>query len=239
LSGHKYTGINLFMLTHAPFEQPLYMTFKQAKEQGGNVKKGSKGLPIVFFSNFKKEDKDTGEEKEFGFLKHSTVFNVSQIEGIEIEEKATAPKFVEHSEPSRVIDKLEAWADAPELEHAGNRATYSDLLHRVTLPALGYFESVAAYDQTLAHEMIHSTGPKLKREMSHEFGSKTYAKEELIAEIGASLLMNECQQTMQIENTAAYLQNWLKALQDDSSLILKAIPAARKAVEEICQGGTK
>jgi len=236
-SGHVYTGINALLLGMQQAEKAYYLTFAQARALGGCVRKGEKGLPVVFFMPTKRED-DKGKEKKGAILRYSTVFNVSQIDGIE---------WKLHELPSREHTPHEAaellvknYPSAPSIKHAGSSAVYRTSTDTVTMPEAELFATVEDYYQTLFHELAHSTGHKsrLNRDTLTEvaaFGSATYAKEELVAEIGAAMLSGAAGLDMSVteKSTTAYLQNWLTALRNDKKLIISAASQAQKATNYI------
>jgi len=127
----------------------------------------------------------------------------------------------------------------PELETAGSKAFYSSLTDRVTMPPRELFTTAEEYYATLLHELTHSTGhtKRLARETITEaapFGSATYSKEELCAEMGSAFLCAEAGiSPVVIENQAAYLAGWLSKLRDDRKLLVYAAAQAQKAADFI------
>lgn len=239
IHGHRYRGMNAFLLGMSGFSSHVWMTFQQAKERGGHVKKGEKGTPVLLFKT-KKREEDEDEGKAPFFATTFTVFNFEQTEGVELPEKFADPNDGERDETAEDIVRgyLEA---GPELEHGWDRAAYSFKDDRVVMPSYASFQSPAHYYSALFHEIVHSTGhPKrLSREGIRDFdafGSHQYAKEELIAEIGAALLcgLAGVENRNTVENTAAYLRGWKKQLQDDPGVLVSAASAAQKAVDLVC-----
>ncbi len=236
VTGQPYAGINVLLLwgaaADAGYTCPSWMTFKQAKQLGGCVRKGEKGTGIVFFSVMKKEDAD-GQEHKFGFLKSYTVFNVEQIDGLPDQWEWNAPD--ELDEGTRPIEDLQAFFDATgaAISHGGNRAFYSITSDSITMPPIKAFHSAQEYYGTLAHELIHWTGAKhrLDRTFGTKFGNENYAFEELIAELGACFLCSHIGAETNLPNSAAYLKGWLEAMKQDKRFIFRAASAAQKACE--------
>lgn len=253
-----YRGVNAFITyikaVTAGFESPYWVTYKQATELGGVVKKGSKSTSIVFYTKswFDKNGKwhkqpngvSDAEMVAQGYRKflsprYYNVFNLDQVEGIEWKVKKSPDynknDIIEHAE--RIINDM---PKKPEYRICETpRACYSPVGDWIEMPLIEQFESSDAYYSTFFHEMIHSTGhgSRLDREgVTGEayFGDDTYSKEELVAEIGACFLSAETGILQQeIENSVAYLQHWIKQLKDDSKLIWKASQDAQKAVDYI------
>lgn len=242
-----YEGFNAFYLhlvtMNKRYSTPYFMTYKQAAEKGGNVKKGEKGYSVVFWkiSDRKtgtKTDQATGEEKDIlkktftPFLWH--VFNIDQIENIEFDLPETTQTNNE------IISGCQALIDdmpqRPTICFGGNQAYYMPLKDVVQMPNLKDFENSEAFYATFFHELTHSTGhaSRLDRFKEQEsparFGNNEYSKEELTAEFGASFL---CAQTGLINHTihssAAYIKGWLEALKNDRTLIYTAASKGGKA----------
>ena len=241
ISRKEYRGINVFLTGSQGYESPYWLTFKQAKELGGYVKEGAKGTPIVYCDTFKKEvlGKDGEvEEREMSFLRYYTVFNVAQVDGIE-----TPPSNVVERpfNPIGECEKIVAdMPHPPELKvGVGGRAFYRSSEDAVYMPRAELFVSDEEYYSTLFHELVHSTGheTRLNRRPSKElrsFGDEAYSKEELVAEMGASFLCATAGiEDATLDNSAAYIQGWLKALRDDKKLVILAAAAAQRASDYI------
>lgn len=233
-SKRAYSGINIWILNAMPFTSPYWMSFKQAKEMGGNVRKGEKGTKIVFWNIFKKEVEENGEmvEKKFFFLKEFTVFNAEQIEGIEF----TEPQLPEGAETVQSVEEvMNLYTDCPKTEFGGNRACYSPMLDFMRMPLMEQFNTTEGYYGTYFHEMTHSTGhpSRLNREgvanFDH-FGSHQYSKEELVAEMGACFMMGIA--GLQLEpsdNSKAYIQGWIEELKNKPKMLFQAAKQAEQA----------
>jgi antirestriction protein ArdC len=241
VSKRRYHGINFLLLTDNEYESPYYVTFHQAKQLGGSIKKGEHGTPIVFWKLIETLEKseENGEEKPkvIPYLQYSTVFNLSQTEGIDAPKDAPQPL-----NPIAVCENIiEGFTDKPETVHTHLPKAYyqpaADIIH---IPAKSSFVSIEGYYATLFHEYVHATGheKRLNRHAQEntnfDFGSKDYSKEELVAELGSAFLCAEAQiDNSVIDNNAAYLNAWLNELQEDKKLIIYASAKAGKAVDYI------
>lgn len=235
MTGHAYSGINLFLLEAMSFELPLFLTFKQVKQKGGNVKKGSKGFPVIYWSTFDKEDAEADEARKIPFLKYYTVFSASQIEGIDFPQPDNV-QTIDFKPIDRAEEIAGGWQDAPEIKHGFNRACYIPAADEIHLPRPEVFRSAEDYYQTRFHEMGHATGHKnrLGRDMSGTFGDASYAKEELIAEMTAAFLCSDCGiDNSVIENEASYLAGWLSVIKGDPKLVVNAASHAQRAANLI------
>ena len=246
---HIYTGINLILMNNTPHSIPYFMTFRQVKEHGGIIRKGTKAEMVIYFNMYYKDcydhtlDKEeaykrrtAGEEIQvLKFIRYYNVFNIADIEGIKFE----IPEVV--LKPNETIARCEKVIDGmpnpPTFNRIdGNRAFYSPAYDFVNIPAIEQFDTPEDYYATFFHELIHSTGhaSRLAREevMNHQtFGSNPYSREEILAEMGASFLCSSVNIDYDsvIENNAAYLAGWLKVLREDSKFIFKAAAEAQKA----------
>ena len=231
ITGRGYNGINWFLLNlHGGGR---FLTYNQSKKAGGQVKKGEKGCPVVYWNFF--ETEKNGEKKTIPFLKYFTVFSLDQCEGLDHlkEEKVEPLDFVP-------VDKAEATIQGTgaKINHRGAQAFYSPSDDEITLPEKEDFKSVDEYYSTAFHELIHWTGhsDRLKRkgiEGVAAFGSETYSKEELVAEMGAAFLCGEHGIDGCLDNSASYLASWIKRLKGDNKLAIQAAAQAGKASDFI------
>ena len=240
-NGVPYSGINILMLWGASIEagyiSPYWMTFKQAKELGAHVKKGERGNLVVYANTITKtEEQDDGseEERKIPYLKGYSVFNVEQIEGLP-EHCYTKPKAI--IDPTRRIQHAESFfaSTGADIRHGGNSAHYSGGSDHVQMPFFEAFRSPQAYCATLAHELTHWT--KHPKRLDREFGRKRwgdegYAREELVAELGAAFLCADLELAPEPRaDHAAYIQSWLKVLQNDKRAIFSAAAHAQRAAD--------
>jgi antirestriction protein ArdC len=230
-----YRGINPFLLMASGYESPHWLTFRQAIQLGGTVKKGEKACPVVFWKPMEMTDTESGEVEKVPLLRLYYVFNVAQCEGLKNAPAAEADTFA----VTKTAEIVAGMPQPPVVKHGMSHAYYSPINDIVGLPERKRFDTEDAYHATLFHELIHSTGheKRLKRLSIMErngFGSDPYCKEELIAELGSAFLCGQAgivERT--IDNSAAYLEGWLKRLQEDKTLIVYAAAQAQKAADFI------
>jgi antirestriction protein ArdC len=241
-NGQPYSGINILMLWTAAVAQgyaaPIWMTFRQAKELGANVRKGEKGSPVVYANTISRTeiDDDTGEEAErdIPFMKAYTVFNIEQVDGLPAhyygkpEPRFDVPARIEHAEAFFA-------ATGADIRHGGNQAYYTVASDYVQMPPFEAFRDPESYYATLGHECTHWTRhpSRLERDFGRKrWGDEGYAMEELIAELGASFLAADLELTPEVrEDHAAYIGRWLKVLQNDKRAIFTAAAHAQRAVD--------
>ena len=234
-TGKPYSLLNQILLAR-PGE---YATFKQIQQEGGRVKKGAKSSMVVFWKWLEQEDEETKEIKKIPFLRYYNVFHIDQCEGIKAKHSKPLPNIAQPDEAAEAIARDYLTRSGVRLIHEeGNRAFYRPSTDSITLPLLAQFKDTAEYYSTLFHEMTHSTGHSSRLDRLTKvaaFGSEDYSKEELVAEIGAAALVNHAglETSSSLTNSAAYIQSWLKALQDDKRLIVSASGRAEKAVNLI------
>jgi antirestriction protein ArdC len=245
-TGKPYRGINIMLLWSCSYGSPFWLTFNQAKELSGSVRKGEKGTQIVFYKQLrdgqKTDDERTAEvERRAPFvLTYHTVFNVEQCDGLTLPQIEPPPQTneVEVDETCEAI--VSGWTNRPSLQLTSEteyRAYYRPSTDSVHVPARARFVDAPHYYSTLFHELIHSTGheSRLNRAFGTRFGDDLYSKEELVAEMGAAFLCaiagiaNENTE----RNTTAYIQNWISKLEEDNRLVVHAASNAQRAVDSI------
>lgn len=245
ISKKPYKGINKLMLGEQ-YSNPYWLTYKQALNLGGHVKKGETSTPIIYWMMRKsttKTDKTTGDKvtttKEYDrpILRYFNVFNIEQCEDL--------PDDLYNTDKQIVFNPIEAadtvingYPDKPTIEHKGQRACYIPSRDIVNMPDKDSFESTESYYSVLFHELIHSTGheSRLNRlSKNASFGNEEYSKEELIAELGSSFLRAETgiNADNKMEQSAAYIQSWIEALKNDTKMIIQASSKAQKAMDHI------
>ena len=233
-----YTGFNRFnlglVMAVSGFQSPVFGTFKQWRSLGANVKKGSTGFPVMFYSTFKVEDKQTGDSKFIPCPKAFTVFNADQVEnwnGNWITED-TSEEAIQEWEDVQTADELLANVPASITYVNQNRAFYMPSSDAITMPKREQFVDASGFYGTVLHELIHWTGHESRenRQFGKRFGSDDYAFEELIAELGAAMLSNHTKvDATPREDHAKYLNNWIACLKEDPKAISKAASLAEKA----------
>jgi antirestriction protein ArdC len=241
VTGKAYRGINAFLLANTQFASPYFLTFKQIIEKKASLKAGSKGFPVVFWSMVKGTDSETGDEtseKSIPFMRYYTVFSIEQT-SLEVPAITETPlDFNPIEEAEKMVASMPF---APEIRHGQAKAFYSPSLDYVNLPKRELFHSSEEYYNVLFHELGHSTGHKSRLARkgvteSSYFGSHEYSKEELVAEMTAAFCCSELGIIpATLDNSAAYIQSWLKALksQDNRNLIVSAASQAQKAFDYI------
>jgi antirestriction protein ArdC len=248
ISKKPYRGINQFLLNCSPYSSPYWLTYRQAQEKGGHIRKGEKSMLVVFWKWIYtvKETTEgiTGPEEDQGsklikapMLRYYQCFNLEQTEGIPhpVEEEITHP-FTPIEQAEQIIANM---PQRPDIRHGSDMAAYSPAHDYVVMPNPEVFATPEGYYDTLFHELSHSTGHicRLGRKGIMEpsyFGSHDYSAEELVAQFSSSMLMGHAgieQDT--IENSAAYIQGWLKALKGDKKLAIIAAGQAQKAADFI------
>jgi antirestriction protein ArdC len=219
------------------FGCPFWLTFQQARELGGHVRKGEKGSTVVYASKFKKTDTtETGEEieQEIPFLKTYTVFNAEQCDDL-------PNKYKELAVPPQIglerIERAEQFftATGAEIRIGGTQAYYAIGSDHIQMPPFETFRDAESNAATLAHELTHWTRHETR--LNRDFGRKRwgdagYAIEELVAELGAAFLSADLAITPEVrDDHASYLASWLKVLKEDKRAIFSAASHASKAVE--------
>ena len=235
ISQKPYRGINVFLLMAMNYESPIWLTLRQANALGGQIKPGEKSCPVVFWKPMKVTDKETKEEKKIPFLRLYHVFNVSQCTGLKNIPPADDSTFIQ-TLPAELVANM---PQRPVIKHGKAAAWYSPANDTIDMPDHERFEAEDNYYATLFHELVHSTGheKRLKRAGIMErngYGSEPYGKEELIAEMGSAFLCGHAGIVDRtINNSAAYLEGWLKSLKEDKTLIVHAAAQAQKAADFI------
>jgi antirestriction protein ArdC len=241
-NGIPYKGINVIMLWSASVTRgyacPLWLTFKQATQLGGHVKKGESGELVVYANSITRtETDDKGEEveREIPFMKGYTVFNAEQCEDLPAHytAKAEPPALT----PLQRIERADRFfaATGADIRHGGTRAYYAEGPDYVQMPPFETFRDAESFAATMAHELCHWTKheKRLARDMGRvRWGDEGYAKEELCAELGAAFLCADLEITPEVrDDHAAYIATWLKVLRDDKRLIFTAAAHAQRAAD--------
>lgn len=240
-NGTPYRGVNILLLWGESmakgYAAPIWMTFKQALELDANVRKGEHGSLVVYANRITKtETGENGEdvEREIPFMKGYTVFNVEQIEGLPAiyyakpENPLPLPERILHAEQFLT-------ATGATIRHGGNMAYYAPGPDSIQLPPFEAFKDRESYYATALHELTHWTKHKsrLDRDFGRQkFGDPGYAREELVAELGAAFLCSEIGITPEVrDDHAAYLASWLNVLKEDKRAIFSAAAHAQRAAD--------
>ena len=269
VAGEGYRGINRLLLTLVQqgcgYASPYWMTYRQAGELGGQVRRGEKGTGVVYYGTARARDgaaegsavsgaplpspsaapaptnDGDAEAGHYRFLKGYTVFNASQVDGL-------PARFLETSEPldtdagARPIEAHEAFFERLPIRVTvgGTRACYRPATDDILMPDMHRFEEASRYYSVLAHEHVHATGTpqRLARECATRYGTSQAARaeEELVAELGAAFLCADLGLAADhLDDHAAYVANWLTALKGDKRYIFRASAAAQRAVDWILE----
>jgi antirestriction protein ArdC len=194
-------------------------------------------VPVVFWKIYTKEDQETGDEEKRFVLRYYTVFNAAQLDGVAVPEIAVTPHRFTPIE--RCAQLVSAMPHRPAIMHGHQRAFYKPATDTLHMPTPSCFHSAEAYFATLFHELTHAVGhpSRLNRTTLTDlclFGDPTYAKEELVAEIGAAYLCGVCGiANVTLENSAAYLASWMQVLRNDPKMLVQAAAQAQKAADYI------
>ena len=238
--GTPYSGINVILLwaeaADRGYTRPTWMTFRQALALGGHVRKGERGATVVYANQLVRTDPDdTGEdvERRIPFLKAYTVFNLDQIEGLPAR---FDPEATVQQNPDRRLERVEAFFArlGADIRQGGGSAFYAPGPDYVQMPPFEVFESADAYYATLGHEMTHWTrhSTRLARNLGRQrFGDEGYAREELVAEMGAAFLCADLGLALEPrDDHASYIAAWLKVLREDKRFVVSAASHAQKAI---------
>lgn len=257
-TGNAYRGINVFLLGAHEFQSPFFLTFRQAMELGGNVRRGEHGMLIIKMGTWKRDTEDGGTAKDSNpetrarhFLKLYTVFNACQIDGIEFPAPPVPETYTESALAGRARDIVEGMPHPPAI-HEGRKAHphYVPDEDTVEMPDRRTFRAEWRFYKTLFHELAHSTGhaTRLNRKSLIEnrgmfaagAGQKIYCQEELVAEMTAAFLGVHAGIIEDgLENSAAYLKGWMDVLRvsDHRTWLLRAASDAQRAAGYILGEG--
>ena len=246
VSGKEYRGVNIFLLGSQGFTSPFWVTFKQAKQLGGSVRKGEHGTPCIFWKFLARDTENpvTGEAEtqKIPLIRYYSVFNAEQCDNI-----SHARLEAEQDEPApfNPIEAAEAivsgYPEPPTIAHDGRGSAYyrptTDSIH---MPEPEAFDSEAHFYSTLCHELVHSSGHESRLARPGvvnpiRYGSHEYSQEELVAEMGSAFLLAEAgiDSDALMNNSASYIASWVKALRDNKKLVVLAAAQAQKAVDHI------
>ena len=263
ISGHRYRGFNPILLTLGMHIRgsslPFWCGYAEARQLGISPKKGSKAAMILRpqlhqQANHQANHQESTQQGEAGGPEGAArswvsyrpvpVFNAADLEGPGLAELVAARQEAAglqvRPEPKRLAAaeaRLSAWP--VPVSFGGDRAFYLPQLDRIQLPERASFQSAAAFYATWAHEQVHSTGhaSRLKRDLGGAFGKARYAREELVAELGAVLLGDRLEIGSELQSHAAYLEHWIALLQAEPQVLFQVLGEARQAVELIAPEG--
>jgi len=237
-NGELYRGINVLVLWASAAKKGYganrWMTYKQAAELGGQVRRGERGTTVVKYGTFKRENAE-GDTETGRYLRRYAVFNVQQIDCL--------PEGLAH-DPAAQIDT--GARSIPELEQFynsigatiridGSQPRYVPSQDAIYMPLVQQFETAHGFYGTLAHELTHWTGHKRRLDRLNTTNKEGYAFEELVAELGACFLTTQAGGVRNTESSAAYIQSWLQALRNDKKYIFRAAAKAQRRSISSCQ----
>lgn len=240
-TGRGYNGINVLILwaaaAGAGYRDARWLTFRQALDLGGAVRKGEKGTRIVFWRFFGREETSadgTTVERRIPVARVYTVFNAEQCDGLELE-ALPPPRTFAHDDvaPAEAARAL-ARSVGAAVREGGAAAFYVPATDAITVPALERFQSPADFAATLVHELVHWTGApsRCDRKLGARFGEDAYAFEELVAEMGAAFACAHLGVEGRLQH-AEYLGHWARVLRADRYALLTAARLAEQAVEHL------
>ena len=246
VSNKLYRGINTLILGFKGYTSPYWLTMNQANTLGGSIKKGEKATYITFWKFVKLDNGvDNGgnaRSKTIPILRYFLVFNVEQCENLKL------PKHCETSKldfnPIAECEKIaNSYTDCPKIQTSNDGAYYSPVSDYINMPAKDTFVSSEAYYATLFHEMAHSVRSKDRLDQEnlggekstiHKFGDLNYSFEELVAEMTSAFLCGVAGISHVVgNNSAGYLQNWLKKFKSDKKMLIQAAGKAQKRADYI------
>jgi len=238
ITGRPYSGLNWLIFATAPYKSNKWLTYNQIKDLGGNVK-GQKSTTIQWYGTGKsKKEKDAkGDPKRFRYAKAYHVFNIEQIEDLNMDKL----KHYDVDEEVAIDDfsaVVLAESNGASIEYSGNKACFIPSVDHIKMPPANRFESTDHFEATLLHELTHWTGhsKRLNRTKGKRFGDRDYAFEELIAELGSAMAGQRLGLPYEGLQHADYIANWLGALDDDPKYIVEAAVEASKAVNYLIDG---
>lgn len=257
-SGEAYQGINNILLTMrtclAGYSSPYWMTFNQAKELGGSVRKGERSAIVVYYGTADRSKPDreadpetddgAGEDRVIRFQKSYRVFNANQIDGLP--DRFTPASVEEADHPgSQPIPHIHAFFEAIDIEtvFTGRKAYYLPAVDRVYMPEISLFDDARSFYGVWGHELAHATKARHRLNRDYggsRFGNTGYAREEIVAELTAVLLGQRLGFVAHtLEMNAAYLDNWLRVLRSDKTAIFKHAADAQKACDWLIEASRK
>ena len=255
ISGKEYRGVNLILLNQQ-YSSPYWMTYKQAVDKGGNVRKGEKSSLCVFWKlNYLQGTGGTGgtdpevvtpvtrvtPEKQYirnaPILKYYNLFNMEQCDGIESPtQEVPTYQFTPIEKAEQIVSGMK---DRPEISYGGNRASYSPVMDSIRMPYEDRFEKSEEFYSVLFHELGHASGHRsrlARKEVmeANEFGAESYGAEEMCAEFCSSYLCQVAGISNQtVELAASYIDNWLKVIRKDKKMLVVAAARAQAAADFI------
>ena len=241
VSKKEYRGLNVFLLSASPYSSPYWLSYRQAQERGGNVRKGEKSSLVTFWKLMDRtsSDNEGAFTGKVPLLRYYNVFNLEQCEGITVQPDPdeTVNSFTPIEKAEQIVSGM---PNPPQIHYGGNRAFYRPAEDRVQMPHKHTFDRSESFYDVCFHELAHSSGAAhrlARKEVMErtEFGSEDYSAEELVAEFTASFLCAHAGISNEtIELSASYIDGWLSVLKSgDKRLLVTAAARAQKAADYI------
>jgi len=237
--GLPYKGINVIYLWAVAeargYASSTWMTYRQAQEFGGQVRKGERGTLAVFYKAYNAKETDAGGDEASAIrrvMRSYSVFNVDQIDNLPERFTAVPPPRGAFDDSHRAEIDAFITATGARIVYGGDVACYIPDIDTIRMPHATSFEDYASFGATTAHELTHWTAAptRLDRDLQGRFGDDKYAAEELIAELGSCLLGADLGLPVgHLDNHASYIDHWLKILRCDERALLTASAKAEKA----------
>ena len=245
-TGRSYSGMNILILwlacTERGFTGQSWLTFRQALKLGAHVRKGERGITVVYADRFipyreHTRAAETGDEPDaIPFLKRFTVFNADQCEDLPADIAPPPEPLAENL----ILPQAEALitATGADIRIGGDRAFYVPTADYIQVPPPAAFFEPINFHRTVCHELGHWSGAahRLNRDLSGSFGSSAYAREELVAEMTGAFVCAALSIVPTVRH-ADYLGSWLEVLRDDNRAIIRAASAASKAADYLLAFG--
>ncbi len=240
-NGEPYAGINILLLwseaVSRGFANATWMTFRQALALGAHVRKGETGSTVVYANRITRIDANADGievEREIAFLKTYSVFNVEQIDGLPEAYYLPVPQIIDPEQ--RIVHAETFFSNCrADIRFGGTHAYYAIHADYVQLPPFETFKDTQSYYATLSHEMTHWTrhSSRLDRDLGRkQWGDEGYAREELVAELGAAFLCADLGLYLEPrEDHASYIASWLEVLKEDRRFIFTAAAHAQRAAD--------
>ena len=242
-SKRPYRGVNFILLSlevqAQGYAMNRWLTYRQAAELGGQVRKGEQACPVVFWKlrkvdatgdTFPMSDEQDLPDRVIPLLRQFHVFNVAQIDGLpEAMLETSKQRWV----PEAKAEELLLMSGA-RIRHGGAKAFYQPATDEIHIPPRAAFPSAPSYYATALHELTHWTAPPARcaRQLGRRFGDDAYAAEEIIAEMGAAFLCARCGLDGKLEH-ASYVDHWLRMLRADHRAVFVAAGKAQQAADYI------
>ena len=261
VSMKPYRGINRWMTLITQYamsyDDPRWLTYRQAEALGGNVRKGEKSTSIVFWKRVSFRDREERENEDYGkdnngsppeegrtrtypMLRSYRVFNLEQTEGCQIK-PLPRPETADH-DPIRAAEAIIAGMPGPPgfefYENANYAPHYAPAIDTVRVPAMGRYRDPEDYYNTVFHELTHATGhPKRLERFGLDANANdlhAYGREELTAAMGAAMLAAHAGiEAELVERDASYIRHWRDVINADKAMVIRAATLAQRAVDLI------